>query len=644
MSEARKIKKQSKFDAFAKVLGKFGNKVGKQKHLSAIRDAFAAFLPPLIVGSFAIMIGSVFISETSLLADLCGAEEGNALYESWSNVAFYLMPIFNGISGATMDLFSVYIAFLIGYFLMGSYNGDRLMGGVISLVVFMTLDPLGAGIANGWSKQFIGAQGVVFAMFSGLTAPMVLNKLQNIRQLQIRMPEGVPPVIATSLNLLIPFIITIIGFGLIQPAWGAIMFAAGPGQLADGTINGDMYYIVNAVFYILLQPLTGLSTNPLTVLLILFLYEFIWFFGIHSSAVIGPFINTFWTPLTYENIAMFAADGADVFKPGYEYLTTGHGLWIWTDQTFNTFALAGAGAVLELGIVITLFSKLPSQRQVAAVALPPAAFGISEPSLFGIPITLNPIYFLPFTLALSINGMLAYFFTAIGWLNPTVAVIPWTTPIFLSGFLATFDWFAIVVQLMGFIIMSLFWIPFVLIDVKSQTEAQAKELGITYEEMQEKNITEVKYGKVERKANKPADILDIRLSNVETDIETFNNKLNEYNLDLELIIKDINEGIEFAKENEITYNELSKEAKTNGDTKLVSSYDDKAEKEKINAQKLTEKIEKAKVKYDAKKAKVQSRLDELNNKADHIRDVELPAAWDKADLEIEKAKAKIDSK
>ncbi|MFV0381415.1 MAG: hypothetical protein ACK5KR_04245 [Breznakia sp.] len=96
---------------------------------------------------------------------------------------------------------------------MGSYGGSKLFGGVISIATFMVLSPIDAG-----GMTYIGAQGLIFAMFVGLTAPTVLYKLQNIRALQIRMPEGIPPVIATSLNLLFPIAITLLAFATIQPA------------------------------------------------------------------------------------------------------------------------------------------------------------------------------------------------------------------------------------------------------------------------------------------------------------------------------------------------------------------------------------------------------------------------------------------
>ncbi len=116
-----------------------------------------------------------------------------------------------------MNLFALYIAFLLGYFLMGSYGGNELMGGLVGLAAFMLLDPMLISVGGPANTGYLGAKGIIFAFMTGLTAPMLLFKLQNIRSLQINMPEGVPPVVGNSLNSLFPFVITLLTFGAIQP-------------------------------------------------------------------------------------------------------------------------------------------------------------------------------------------------------------------------------------------------------------------------------------------------------------------------------------------------------------------------------------------------------------------------------------------
>lgn len=61
-------KQVSKLDTVIAKVSEFGGKLGNQRHFSSIRDAFSTFLPFMIVGSFGILINSVFIASDGLLA------------------------------------------------------------------------------------------------------------------------------------------------------------------------------------------------------------------------------------------------------------------------------------------------------------------------------------------------------------------------------------------------------------------------------------------------------------------------------------------------------------------------------------------------------------------------------------------------
>lgn len=49
-------------------------KIGGQKHLVAIRDAFAGLMPLVLVGAFAVLLNNVFFVPWSLLAGYIGGE------------------------------------------------------------------------------------------------------------------------------------------------------------------------------------------------------------------------------------------------------------------------------------------------------------------------------------------------------------------------------------------------------------------------------------------------------------------------------------------------------------------------------------------------------------------------------------------
>jgi PTS system cellobiose-specific IIC component len=57
----------------------------------------------------------------------------------------------------------------------------------------------------------------------------------------------------------------------------------------------------------------------------------------------------------------------------------------------------------------------------------PSFFNINEPILFGAPIIMNPMLFIPFVCVPLVNACLAYAATKLGWLAQVVSLTPWTT-------------------------------------------------------------------------------------------------------------------------------------------------------------------------------------------------------------------------
>ncbi len=630
------IIKTSFIDKASGALSKAGAFMGQQKHFSAIRDAFGAFLPLLVVGAIAVMINSVLIVPDGLLATMCGADENAALYENWATASSYISPLFDGINNATMNLFSVYIAFLLGFFLMGSYGGNQLMGGLMGLAAFMLLSPMeasagfdSAGVWNGGvGTGYLGAKGIVFAMATGLTAPGMLWRLQNVRALKITMPEGVPPVVANSLNSLFPFIITVFTFGAIQPLWHGIMMASGVEVLQMGNIYYNAQYIIEAVYALLVSPFMSLSQTMPAVMLVLFLVSLFWFFGVHGSNVMAPVINALWTPATVFNIAFYAAYGSQALDVNFvatEGAYIGQSIYIWTEQSMNSFVfLGGSSAVIGLLIGINIFSKLPEQRAISAIATPISCFNISEPVMFGLPVVLNPVYFVPFLFANAILGGVAYTFTALGFVNPTVVMIPWTAPVFLTGFLSTLDWRSLILTAINLSIAIGLYLPFVLLDIKQQTNTKAQEAGMEVSAFKEMAYKQMAEEKIERKANKEVSKITYKIELLENDVEFFEDKAEEYQDKLEEVISRIEMQKGNSEHNSKVYENLGEESKAKKERAKISSVD--------------ERIKSAQDKYKAKIEKVNQKKEKSEKEIKALQD-ELPQAEARAQEKIALAKA-----
>lgn len=103
-----------------------------------------------------------------------------------------------------------------------------------------------------------------------------------------------------------------------------------------------------------------------------------------------------------------------------------------------TVGLGGSGATLIVVILIVLFARSKQFGGIGKLALAPGIFNVNEPFIFGIPIILNPLFFIPWIIIPIINFLVAYYAMWFGLVPYTTGVLlPWTTPIFLNGFLAT---------------------------------------------------------------------------------------------------------------------------------------------------------------------------------------------------------------
>ena len=124
-----------------------------------------------------------------------------------------------------------------------------------------------------------------------------------------------------------------------------------------------------------------------------------------------------------------------------------------------------------------VFSKNKASKDVAALSLLPGIFNINEPVIYGYPIVFNLPLMIPFVLVPDLFIGLTYLFTNLGWINPCVAMVPWTTPVFLSGWLATGgDIRAVIWQVIEVLLAMAIYLPFMKISERAQAK-QAEALA-----------------------------------------------------------------------------------------------------------------------------------------------------------------------
>ncbi|KTE99615.1 PTS system IIC component [Lacticaseibacillus paracasei] len=163
--------------------------------------------------------------------------------------------------------------------------------------------------------------------------------------------------------------------------------------------------VIEFIATLIQEPLLNMSQGFWAVLLMTLLVQIFWFFGLHGTDVLGPVLDSIWLTAQIANMNAFMKGEALPF--------------VWTRNAFDLYAwIGGAGSTLLLLLAILLFSKRDDQRTVAKLSIAPGCFNVNEPVMFGLPIVLDPIYFIPFILAPVVMVSIAYGAHILGWVSP----------------------------------------------------------------------------------------------------------------------------------------------------------------------------------------------------------------------------------
>lgn len=421
----------AKFEAFMnKYFMPLAHKVDNQRHLSAIKAGMVAMTPFTILGSlFAVL---------PALPNMIG--ENNPVSQFiLNNAAILDLPV-----TLSIGLIGLYACMCIAYNLGNHYK--LYIPGCITLVTFAFLflvadiTPEGAlDLGN------LGAKGLFTGMIAGLLSVELYN-FCKVKNLTIKMPEGVPDFVSKSFEL-IPTSIIVGGTFIVARFLSLTIFGELPPQILTR----------------FLAPLVGSMDNPWAVLGLNFAICFIFFFGIHSS-VFSPITRPIMVTFIAENIAAMQAGQA---LP--HFYTAG------TSSAF--FGFTGCG--ISIGCVVAcLLSKNKRYKQIGKVSLFPALFGINEPILFGAPIILNPMMFIPHVFGGAIIGTLPMFLMHWGLLDKPIFDPPYVG-VFLEGFLTNGDWRTILVNALQLVLsVALYW-PFFKIMERQEEVEEAKKVEET---------------------------------------------------------------------------------------------------------------------------------------------------------------------
>ena len=374
----------NKLIAFIEKGKPFFEKLSRNIYLRAIRDGFIAGMPVILFSSIFILIAFV----------------PNSWGFQWSDdvVALLMKPY-----SYSMGILALLVAGTTAKSLTDSVNRSMektnqinymstLLAAIVGLLM-LAADPIEGGFATG----FLGTKGLLSAFLAAFVT-VAIYKVCVKNNVTIRMPDEVPPNISQVFKDVIPFTLSVVSlYGL--------------DLLARHFVGASVAESIGKFF----APLFSAADGYLGITIIFGAFAFFWFVGIHGPSIVEPAIAA----ITYAN----AEVNLNLLQQGMhadKILTSGTQMFIVT--------MGGTGATLVVPFMFMWLTKSKRNRAIGRASVVPTFFGVNEPILFGAPLVLNPIFFIPFIFAPIANVWIFKFFIETLGMNSFTANLPWVTP------------------------------------------------------------------------------------------------------------------------------------------------------------------------------------------------------------------------
>lgn len=407
-------------------------KIGSQKHLVAIRDGFIGIMPITMAGAVATLL-NVFFRDLP-----------NNYLPDWhiAETFQWLIGINGNVWWGTLAMLAIAFAFSFGYHLAKAYDVNPLAGGLVALASFVTI--LAQSATFNYQLPDVAVDALNTLKSAGLD--VALNDTKDAILLYNATGWGFLPYAWTNSGGLFSALI----IGLIS----VIIYA----KLMIKKVTIKLPELINQYLQI---PFQNLSQGLGAIIILVFAVQVFWFFGLHGPNVLAPILDGGYIPLLNDNTNIYNT----AMAAGKSLNDVVDQMFVWTRGSFDAFVwMGGSGCTIALLIAIMIFSKRDDARAVAKLSLPMGCFNINEPVIFGLPIVLNPIYFIPWLITPVILATIAYLATASGLIPPVFITVPWVVPPVIYAILATGgSLMAGVIAAINLVVAVLCWIPFVIV-------------------------------------------------------------------------------------------------------------------------------------------------------------------------------------
>ncbi len=416
----------------------FFDNVARNKYLKAVKDGFISCMPIVIFSSIFLLIAYV----------------PNIWGFTWPAE---LEAIITKPYTYSMGILSVVVAATTAKHFTDSLNRDMPRNNQINFLSTMVCATVGLvilasdPIEGGFASDCLGSKGLLTAFIAAFVVGGIYHFCVS-RNITIHMPEQVPPNISQTFKDIIPFSISVIVFWLVDVAVRAVTGSC----VAEGIIH-------------LFQPIFSAADGYVGIAIIYGAMSLFWFVGVHGPSIVEPAVEVALLAGMTENLAAFQAGqhATHALSLGLQYFVV---------------TMGGTGATLVPCMMFAFMARSKELRAVGRASAIPVTFGVNEPFLFGAPMVLNPVFFVPFVVAPVANAWVFKLFIDVLGMNGFLYTLPWTTPaplgIVLGCGLSPLSFvYVAVALLMDFVIYYPFFKTYDLEKCEEESQIEADELA-----------------------------------------------------------------------------------------------------------------------------------------------------------------------
>ena len=362
----------------------FFEKVSRNPYLRAIRDGFVSCIPVVLFSSLFILVACV----PNIFGYYWPADVDTALWKAYNY---------------SMGILSILMVATIAKSLAENFNNKLPKTRQINIVSVMIVAIISfllvsvETIEGGLSTTYMGTKGLLAGFIVAFIVPNIY-KVCVKNNVTIKMPDEVPKNISQTFADLIPLSICVLFFWLFD-----IVFTNFAGMCFSAWILE------------VLQPLFTAADGYLGVAIIYGAMAMFWFVGIHGPSIVEPAVTAIYIANIEANLQLVQAG-----EQATNILTHGTSYFVAT--------LGGTGATLMLTAMFAFMAKSKQLKALGKTSFIPVLCAVNEPVLFGAPIVLNPIFFVPFILTPIFNVWIFKFFVEVLGMNSFIYTLPWTTP------------------------------------------------------------------------------------------------------------------------------------------------------------------------------------------------------------------------